>query len=65
MAYLFSLARITGFEAEWIATGHGPMRRADADPAKAELIALYDQLDQRGRATVLTVAENEAKYRVE
>lgn len=62
MAYLFSLARVTGFEAEWIATGNGPMRRPGADPAKAALVTLYDRLDDRGRATVLTVAEKEAKY---
>ena len=60
---LFALADATRFEARWIATGEGPDRRPIAGDAD-KLAAIYDALDDRGKAAVLRVAEAEMVYAV-
>ena len=60
---LFALADATGFEARWIGTGEGQERTLAAMNHRInDLINNYTQCDERGKATVLTVAEREASY---
>jgi transcriptional regulator with XRE-family HTH domain len=60
---LFAFADVTGFEARWIGTGDGPEKSpAAANHRIGELIANYSRCDERGKATVLTVAEREARW---
>ena len=64
--FLFALADATGFEARWIGTGEGPDRTLAAMNHRInDLINNYAQCDERGKATVLTVAEREASYNQE
>lgn len=62
--HLFELADVTGFEARWIATGKGPERPTGGDERKRILSELYDASDERGRSTILRVAEQESSYRL-
>ena len=60
---LFALADITGFEARWIGTGEGPERKPEAiNHRTPDLVEYFLQCDERGRATIMTVAEREASY---
>lgn len=60
---LFNLAEATGFEARWIGTGKGPARDISSMNHRAtELLNNYAKCDERGRETVLIVAEREASY---
>lgn len=61
MRYLFGLAKLTGFEAEWLGTGEGP-QRIEGDPRKEALTVLWDHCDERGKAAVFRVAEAESHY---
>ena len=59
--HLFALAELTGFEAKWIGTGKGPERPPEAINHRAsELLQNYLRCDERGRVTLLAVAEREA-----
>lgn len=63
---LFALADATGFEARWIGTGEGPPQSlATLNHRAAELLNNYARCDERGRTTILTVAEREAQYTTE
>ena len=60
---LFALADVTGFEARWLGTGELPERSIKAMNHRiTELINNYARCDERGKETVLTVAEREANY---
>jgi transcriptional regulator with XRE-family HTH domain len=60
---LFALADATKFEARWIGTGNGPMRPVSTLNHRADdLLNNYAKCDERGRITILTVAEREASY---
>ena len=60
---LFALADATRFEARWIGTGKGPERSLAAINHRVnDLLNNYAKCDERGKATVLTVAEREAEY---
>ena len=63
---LFSFADLTHFEARWIATGKGPVRAAPkpVDEDEQTLALTFRSLDERGRATVLAIAQREASYQV-
>ena len=59
----FRLADRTPFEARWLATGDGPERKVSAfNHRTPDLIEYFRQCDERGRATIMTVAEREASY---
>lgn len=61
--HLFTLARETGFAAEWIGTGAGPMMAgSDNDESLQKLNNLYATLPPEGKAELLRVAEKEARY---
>jgi transcriptional regulator with XRE-family HTH domain len=63
---LFALADATKFEARWIGTGDGPPQSAaQMNHRAAELLNNYARCDERGRSTILTVAEREAQYNTE
>ena len=60
---LFALADATGFEARWIGTGEGPERNLAAMNHRVnDLMLNYAKCDERGKETVLIVAEREASY---
>ncbi len=61
-ANLFTLADITGFEARWIATGEGPEKTPGGEPRIKALVDLYQAADERGKATIYRVAEQESHY---
>lgn len=63
---LFSFSDLTRFEARWIATGKGPPRSAPhpVDEEEQNLAQTFRSLDERGRATVMGVAQREANYQV-
>lgn len=63
---LFSFSDLTRFEARWLATGKGPMRTAPRplDEDEQTLALTFRSLDERGRATVLGIAQREAAYQV-
>ena len=62
----FALADATKFEARWIGTGDGPPQSAaQMNHRAAELLNNYARCDERGRTTILTVAEREAQYNTE
>src|SRR5258706_10241577 len=63
---LFSFSDLTRFEARWIATGKGPARAAPraVDEDEQTLTQTFRSLDERGRATVIGVAQREAVYQV-
>ena len=58
---LFALADATGFEARWIATGQGAQKNEKKRDIE-QLKTLYENLDERGKAEVLRVAEAVAVY---
>lgn len=63
MKNLFRLADVSGFSARWLATAEGPPR--DVSPTDAQEFALIDHYrhsDDRGRRTILRVAEEESHY---
>ena len=63
---LFNLAEATGFEARWLGTGKGQERNIAAMNHRLnELVNNYAKCDERGRTTILTVAEREAQYNTE
>lgn len=59
---LFALADLTGYEARWIGTGEGPEKSIDGDRRIAALVDIYQAADERGKATIFRVAEQESKY---
>ena len=60
---LFALADATRFEARWIGTGEGPPQSLAAQNHRVlDLVNNYAKCDERGRTTILTVAEREAQY---
>lgn len=65
MKYLFGLAKLTGFQAEWLGTGEGPQRQSKGDPREDEVMAMYRHCDERGKAAVFRVAEAESSYGVQ
>lgn len=62
MAHLFALARVTGYEAEWLGTGEGPARKPAEDLRKKALNTLWDNSDERGKDHIFRVAEAESHY---
>ena len=65
MKYLFGLAKLTGYEAEWLGTGEGPQRQLKGDPREEAIVTLYRHCDERGKAAVFRVAEAESTYGAE
>lgn len=61
LANLFKLAKLTGFSAEWIGNGTGPMLTQETAREQA-LLDLYRQTDERGQQTIFRVAEQESGY---
>ena len=60
---LFALADATKFEARWIGTGNGPQQSlAVLNHHAVDLLNNYTRCDERGRSTILMVAEREASY---
>ena len=59
---LFALADLTGYEARWIATGEGPMRKADSED-EARLLENYRNAGAERRDIIRRVAEPPSGYR--
>lgn len=63
---LFPLADITGYNARWIASGKGDKKTGNqGDMREVALVELFRASDQRGRDTIIRVAEQESHYQVE
>jgi hypothetical protein len=61
--YGFPIAERFGYEPKWVMTGDGQMRDIKSlNHRAAELLNNYAKCDERGRTTILTVAEREASY---
>lgn len=56
---LFTLADLTGFEARWIGTGEGAQKSTQGDKRISALVEIYQAADERGKATIFRVAEQE------
>lgn len=62
----FPIAERFGYEPKWVMTGEGPERGIAALNHRAtELLNNYARCDERGRTTILIVAEREAQYNTE
>lgn len=62
-SYGFKIAERYGYEPKWVITGEGPALGIAAFNHRAkELLNNYARCDERGRTTILTVAEREAQY---
>lgn len=65
-SYGFNIAERYGYEPKWVITGEGPPQSlATLNHRAAELLNNYAKCDERGRTTILTVAEREAQYNTE
>ena len=61
--YGFLIARRFGYEPEWVMTGNGPARGITSlNHRSLDLLRNFAKCDERGRQTVLLVAEREASY---
>ena len=62
----FPIAERFGYEPKWVMTGEGPIHSiASLNHRVTELLNNYAKCDERGRETVLIVAEREASYNKE
>ncbi len=64
--YAYPIAEQLGYEPRWIMLGDGAMQNIAAlNHRVEELLHNYAKCDERGRQTVLIVAEREAQYNKE
>ena len=61
--YAYPISERYGYEPRWLMTGAGPeLTLAALNHRAAELINNYARCDERGKETILLVAESEANY---